>query len=359
MFGKKKPELTEHQLEIWREHQRGLRRRRGWRTFRHFILCILTLVVLAVGALYALMAVVFYGPSETAGDLLTSSLLETSALKFVPYIYFSSEHVDEIIARNQVIEPDQPVDTSLIVIDTAAIAEVPEEEEIQLIDIYGSTYRGYLLIVRDPSRVILGVSSPSGFTYDKPGLQLMEFVEAYDAVAAINAGGFEDGGGTGNGGMPLGLVVTEGRVLHSASPNSKTTSMVVGFDQNDRLIVAKMTTNQAKEAGLRDAAAFGPALIVNGVPSEVSGSSSGLNPRTAIGQRADGAVLLLVIDGRQTSSMGASMADLIEIMLEYGAINACNLDGGSSTMMIYEGEQINLGAALTGGRNLPTAFIVK
>ena len=103
---------------------------------------------------------------------------------------------------------------------------------------------------------------------------------------------------------------------------------------------------------------FTPTLIVNGNPAEVSGTGGGLNPRTVIGQRADGAVLLLVIDGRQPHSVGATLQDCMQEMLNYGAVNAANLDGGSSSMMVYEGEVINTCASLNGSRNQPTAWLV-
>ena len=356
-MAREKKQLDARQVRVWRKHQKKLYRKKARRMLRHILLCLVTIVLLAAGGLYALMAVIFYGPSETAGDTLTQTCLETSALKFIPRIYYSQEHVDEIVARNGVIEPDMPVDTSLIVIDKKEIEK--EEKPIELVELSGATYRGWMLIVKDPSRVSVAVSSPDGFTSDKKGLTVAQIAENYGAVAAINASGFEDSGGTGNGGMPLGLVITQGRRLHGATPKSKDTAVVAGFDANDKLIVAKMTNDQAKTLGIRDAVAFGPALVVNGVASQVSGVSSGLNPRTAIGQRADGAVLLLVIDGRQTTSLGASIADLIEIMVKYGAVNAMNLDGGSSTIMLYEGKQINAGAPLTGGRKVPTAIIVK
>ena len=90
-----------------------------------------------------------------------------------------------------------------------------------------------------------------------------------------------------------------------------------------------MTAQAALDRGVRDAVSFGPVLVVNGEAVEVNGSGSGLNPRTAIGQREDGSILLVVIDGRQVNSLGASYSDVIELMLEYGAVNAANLDGGS------------------------------
>lgn len=112
------------------------------------------------------------------------------------------------------------------------------------------------------------------------------------------------------------------------------------------------------ERGLRDALSFGPAFIINGEAAEISGTGGGLNPRTVIGQRADGAVLLLVIDGRQPQSLGATYQDCIQVMQEWGAVNAANLDGGSSTQMIYQGETVNVSASLYGPRNIPTAFVV-
>lgn len=91
----------------------------------------------------------------------------------------------------------------------------------------------------------------------------------------------------------------------------------------------------------------------------MAGSGGGLNPRTVLGQRADGAVLMLVIDGRQAHSIGATYKDCIDVMLEYGAVNAANLDGGSSSMLVYNGEVQNVCASLYGSRPLPTAFVVK
>ena len=120
-----------------------------------------------------------------------------------------------------------------------------------------------------------------------------------------------------------------------------------------------MTPTEAIEADIQWAVSFGPVLISNGVRSEETVLSSGVNPRTAIGQRADGAVLLLVIDGRQLDSLGATYADVADIMAEYGAVNAANLDGGSSTVMVYEGEVINVCAAVGGLRPIPTSFLVK
>ena len=355
------------------ERRRKERRKRIiWRS----CLSVLTVIgVILAGALAAGWAT-FKGPSPSTGDLLTMSMLETSALKFVPRIYYNAREMDEIIARNSVDTGDRETDTSLIVIakptptpdpDAAGAAEAtpevtppPEnllqsEDGIDIFQVQGGTYKGFMMVVYDPARVTCGTCRDS-FTKQK-GLQLKDIAKRYDAIAAINGGGFEDAGGGGNGGTPIGLVISNGKVLHTGG-DSGDFYATVGFNQDNVMVISKMSANEAKKKGIRDAMTFGPRLIVNGEPANVKGQSSGLNPRTAIGQRADGAVLMLVIDGRQASSLGATYSDLIKVMLEYGAINAINLDGGSSSLMYYRGEYLNNGVVLTGSREMPTAFIV-
>ena len=122
--------------------------------------------------------------------------------------------------------------------------------------------------------------------------------------------------------------------------------------------MGRFTAAQIRQRDIQYGVCFGPVLIVNGEPVDPDSLGSGVNPRTAIGQRSDGAVLLLVIDGRQVSSLGATYQDLVEVFLSYGAVNACNLDGGSSTMMWYEGDYINNCASVVGIRPVPTSFLV-
>ena len=334
-------------------------------------LCLATAIVLILVAALGAGHVAFKGPSQSLGDLLTVTMLETSALKFVPRIYYSKDEVSTIVARNEVGGLDSETDTDMIVIagptpepgSAAALQATPKptnllfsEDGIEIFDVQGATYNGWMMVVQDPSRVITGVCRENFSS--KPGLELYEIAQRYDAVAAVNGGGFSDSGGVGNGGRPIGLVISEGKLLNK-STSDEDHNTVVGFNRDNKLIIGKMTSSEAQEKGIRDALSFGPALVVNGKGAEVRGSSSGLNPRTAIGQRADGAVLMLVIDGRQASSLGATYADLISVLLEYGAVNACNLDGGSSSLMYYKGEYLNRGVILTGSRKMPTGFVVR
>ena len=111
---------------------------------------------------------------------------------------------------------------------------------------------------------------------------------------------------------------------------------------------------------VQEAITFGPALVVNGQGTITSGDGGwGMAPRTAIGQKKDGAILMLVIDGRQASSLGATLKDVQDIMLQYDAYTATNLDGGSSTTMYHEGEVINNPANSLGERSVPSILYVE
>ena len=184
---------------------------------------------------------------------------------------------------------------------------------------------------------------------------LEELVRRYDALGGINAGGFIDEDGGGSGGLPEGLTIVDGQAYLWAPSGAS-----AAFDENNVLHVKYYTIETAAEDHIRDCVSFGPALISDGVPEYGPYMESGINPRTAIGQREDGAVLMLVIDGRQLCSIGASYGDLRDIMLDFGAVNACSLDGGSSTVMYYNGEYLNRPSSASGtSRYLPNAFLIR
>jgi exopolysaccharide biosynthesis protein len=134
---------------------------------------------------------------------------------------------------------------------------------------------------------------------------------------------------------------------------------IIGFNRNNVLVIGLYTLGEIKDLHLRDAVAFRPLLIVNGMPTTMYGNGGwGTAPRTAIGQKEDGTVIMVVIDGRQVHSVGATMKQMQEIMLENGAVNAANLDGGSSTVMYFNGKIINSPSSPYGDRYLPSAFLI-
>jgi len=326
------------------------------------LLCFITLILLLVAGLYSVCAVVFKGPSPAARDKLVTSTLEMSAAKWVPKLFFSKTEIDAILKANSVVDSDEITDPGLIVIPPTNDSSSNNNDEwtnypdgIRIENVKGETFRGYVMIVRDPSKVYVATSSD--FKSNEPGLRIFEVLKREGAIAGINAGGFPDPGGNGDGSVPLGLTISKGELLWG---NKNTVySGVIGFNKDNILMVGNMSGQQALDAGIRDCVCFGPILVVNGEAAQLTGSGGSLNPRTAIGQRADGAVILLCVDGRMPGSLGASYADLINVMIEYGAVNAANLDGGSSTHMYYKNEPINISSSLYGPRRMPTFFMVK
>ena len=360
---KKAPVLTEAELK----EKRALTAQKIGRIVLHTIarasiVVACTLVILICG-FYAFLGIVMKGASPHLRDQFVTSVMESSVGGVMAQLVLSDEEIQSILNRNKTQEFDTITDTSLVKIadktKAAAAAAVtaasndPDGGGIEVHEVSGAMYRGVMMVVYDPSRV--KVSSLEQFNHYGAGYTLKQHIEKSGAVAGINGGKYEDKAGMGVGGWPEGIVVSNGKVL-AGEPGEMVD--VYGFNKNNVLVVGKMTPEYAKSAGIRDAVSFGPALIVNGKAAKYSGSSGGLNPRTAIGQREDGAVLLLVIEGRKTSSMGATMADLIEIMKEYGAVNAANLDGGMSSAMWYNGEELVSSSSIRTARKMPTAFVV-
>lgn len=246
------------------------------------------------------------------------------------------------------------VTPATITLESPALAqENAEPPATELIDVNRAVFRGKLLRISDPSRVFVGVSGPLGDGYS--GKHLIDMVKDYGAIAGTNASGFDDPNGMGSGGVPLGIVISEGELCYGSLYGNYE---VIGFDKDDKLHCEWMTGQQAMDIGIRDAACFGPILISNG-ERVYNGGWVNYNPRTVLGQTEDGTVLILVIEGRQCSSIGATYEEVTQLMLDLGAVNAGNMDGGASSEMIYEGEQITISSSLYGARLLPTGWMVK
>ncbi len=315
------------------------------RMIRRFFLVFFAIVLVAASILVMVLNMVFNGPSPTARDQLTMTLIEASATKWVPALFIGEEMVAQIRTSVNVELEDDVTDVSVVVINRDGLTADSNEWEndpdgIRIEKVAGDTYNAYVMIVRDPSRVYMGISTQEGFSKQIPGKRLNVAIEDEGAIAAINAGAFNDDGtgGTYVGSIPEGLVYSLGNCVWKTGAPPNGITGFAGFNEDNILIVHKENISKAKaeELNIRDGCCFGPVLIMNGeVNMEAYNNVSGLNPRTAIGQRADGAVIFVCIDGRQPSSKGGEYADIIDIMVEYGAVNACNMDGGSSTVMMY------------------------
>ena len=325
------------------------------RLIRRFFLLLFTVVILILAALVMVLNLIFNGPSPAMQERLTMSLIEASATKWVPALFIGDERVAEIQASAGGELTEEVTDTTKVVIQkNNAITATSDEwanypDGIRIERYSGDTYDAHIMIIRDPSTVYMGTSTEK-YSTAIPGKRITEMMEANpDAIAAINAGAFFDDGTAGSavGSYPLGLVMAEGKCVWSSGKQPGLEGFA-GFNEDNILVVSKnnLTEAQAKELNIRDGCCFGPALIINDeINMEAYNTASGYNPRTAIGQRSDGAVIFVCIDGRQTSSIGGTYADIINIMVEYGAVNACNMDGGSSSVMMYRDERGLFGEA--------------
>lgn len=327
-------------------------------------------LVFLVVIVYSMGLIFCYGPSEHARNLFVTTLLETGQMKFVVNLFMSKDKIQEIVNSNSMTDFNEEIDNSLINISSNL-----DKNGIEMKEITGSTYLAKMIIVNDPSRVKLAtIYDGSWKTY---GVTLDKLVNDNDAFAGINGGLYVSD--SNKGGRPMGLVVRDGKIEHN-SPAGIAGMHLVGFDENNLLRIIDLSGKNAsqvekviKDEKIRDAVAFQEEssdtnnhfvkLIINGEAREMKGQGSGANPRTVIGQRADGAVLLLVTDGRGANGhLGATAADLIEIMTEYGAVNAANIDGGSSSSMYYDGKYEMTSVTLyysNSSWRLPTGFIVE
>jgi len=299
-------------------------------------------VTLVVGMLFLL-----YGPMPKFRNWLVTTAMTTMNHQYLATWFYSDEEIQKILEANKVIEPSSGTDTSLINTDSIdskvykdeyekEILEHDEGELYKMIEVSGDNYSGYLVAIYDPSKVKLVTTEYFG----SKGEYLVDMARKNNAIVAINGGGFVDDTTLSSGGVPQGIVIKDGKILNSSRYTRA--GGLIGFTKDNKLYLGKVTANEAISLGIRDAVEFGPFLIVNGEASKIVGNGGyGLHPRTVIGQRKDGVVLFLVIDGRRIGCMGADMDELIKIMERYGAYNAANLDGGNSSALVINNELIN------------------
>ena len=315
------------------------------RIVRRFFLVLFTVIALILVAACLAANLIFNGPSPAARDILTMTLLEPSGTKWIPGLFMDAQTLDSIRARDDSNLKDEFSNASEIVInkDTAIAAGTDEwansPDGIRFESHSGDTYNAHIMIVRDPSKVYLGTSTEN-FSTSIPGTRIDDQIETDGAIAGVNAGAFFDNGTSDPavGSVPEGLVYSKGVCKWTTGSPPNGIKGFAGFNKDNILVVAQdnLSKAQAEELNIRDGCCFGPVLIMNGeINQEAYNSNSGWNPRTAVGQRKDGAVVFVCIDGRQAGSAGGTYKDVIDIMIEYGVVNACNMDGGSSSIMVY------------------------
>lgn len=310
-----------------------------------------------------------YGPYTGFREWLVTTAMTTMTHQYFATWFYDDETISYILSKNKVVEIDETTDANEINMaglkhtttyenefERAVLERDENNNDYKIIEISEKKFDGYLVAVYDPSRVHTVVTEKLGTS----GQYLTTMAKNNDALIAINGGGFNDPNFNSTGGQPLGITVSMGEYKTTASYGGS--GGIIGFTKDNKLVLGKMTLKEAQEKGIRDAVTFGPFLIVNGKASSVLGNGGwGTAPRTAIAQRKDGIVLFLVLDGRTASKPGADMDDLIDILQDYGAYNAANLDGGTSSVLVVNDVIVNDPIDSTGAhktRPIATGFIV-
>lgn len=318
-------------------------------------------------ALVLTITLICHGPSESAKELFATTILETGQLKFLANVFLSKDELQKILDKNSLQDMDDEVDKNLINTEGNK-----EKELIEIHNVSGDGFEGTMMVVNDPSKISLATTYPWG----EYGKELGVIVDEAGAIAGVNGGIYYSSGN--KGGRPYGVTVSNGEIQDITLGWSGL--YLIGFDENNLLRIISLegmnksaVEKMVKEEKIRDAISFQEEssdannhfvkLIINGEKRELSGKGSGQNPRTAIGQRKDGSVLILVTDGRgKNGHLGATASDLIEIMAEYGAVNAANVDGGSSSSLYYNKKYLRTSVTfyyINSSWRLPTAFVVK
>ena len=324
-------------------------------------------VAMVLVALIFTIVLICHGPSESAKELFATTILETGQLKFLANVFLSKDEIQAIVDKNSLQDMQEEIDTNLIK------TEVNKEKKlIEIEKVSGNNFEGTMMIVNDPSKISLATTYPWG----EYGKELGVIVDEANAIAGVNGGIYYSSGN--KGGRPYGVTVSNGEIQDISL--GLTGLYLIGFDEDNLLRIINLegmnkdsVQKLVKDEKIRDAISFQEEasdknnhfvkLIINGEKRELNGMGSGANPRTAIGQRKDGSVLILVTDGRgKNGHLGATASDLIEIMAEYGAMNAANLDGGSSSFLYYNKEYLMTSVTFyysNSSWRLPTAFVVK
>lgn len=335
-----------------------------------------TSLVLIIVTAFSAGLVLARGPSVTMRDMLVLSAKQASATKWLPGLFLPKSTVEEIVANSNKINTDT-VDVDSYITESDQDEWADAIDGVKLLFLNKPKFKAYLLMVKDPKNVKVGVSA-SNFKTATGGMRIFDMANKYNVTALINGGEFADYGGRGSGATPIGLTYSFGKMVW----NDGVKRSFFGFDKDNKLICREsMTAKEADELGIRDAVSFQNGnVLIDSKDGKVnlyySDNNTGTAQRTAIAQRADGTVLMLVTDGRSASSIGATKNDVIDILVEYGAISAGMLDGGSSAMMYYKDYYnifdidkstldeyqkqglVNRYKAFTKPRRIPTYFIV-
>ena len=327
---------------------------------------ILALILLFLDICAIACFFIFYGPINKFRNLFINTAMNTMKHQYLANVFYSQKTIDDVINSNYFVEITDTVNLDDIVIDTSIKKTFKDEYEkelltrdegqlYKLINLEVGNASAYLVAIYDPTKVQLIRQEVLG---TQVGERVVTMCNRYGGVVCINAGGFVDYGY--GSGIPIGYIIQDGSVVWSDGDINTTRGNLIGMTSDGKLkLMPAATATEALDANIMDAVEFGPFLIVNGKSLEVVGDPWGRSPRVAIAQRQDGVMMFLVIDGENYVN-GASLSDVIETLQKYGAYNAANLDGGTSSSLIIDGKLINNPprAKAMGGRTVVSSWAI-
>ena len=284
--------------------------------------------------------------------------------KWLVYTLYSEDTVSKVINNKNQVKLENTKDLDKIVVESKPLQIIESEyeeailtkdnDDYKLLNITVGGYKAYLVAIYDPSKVQLIHSKT--FNTGTGQEKIKDMCVRSGGLVCINGGMFVDNGVGSD--IPMGYLIKNGKVLWRDNYNS---ASLIGFTNDNKLLLINATAEEAIKKGMRDALEFGPFLIVNGKRIDNNDAVGGFRraARVAIAQRKDGIVLFLVTEGNHSS--GPTMGDITDTLLNYGAYNAANLDGGASSQLAINGELINnpkniYGQTVVGGRSVVSGF---
>ncbi len=326
----------------------------------------LTITFIVLDVIVACCFILFYGINSFKQTLI-STALSTKTHQYIAYTFYSEDTVKQVASQNSIEEITDTVNLDDIVIDTspktsyeneydeAILTRDPGNEDFKYIQLEVGGYDAHLVAIYDPSKVKL-IASKS-FNTGSGMETIQEMCKRSGGRVCINGGRFKDTDGWGSD-IPKGVLIKDGKVIWSDNNEQRD---LIGFTNENKLLLTKSTADEALALGMRDALEFGPFLMVNGKSANFANAAGGYSraARVAIAQRKDGIVLFLVTEGVHTK--GPNLKEVVDVLSLYGAYNIANLDGGTSAQLVIDGELVNnplnvYGKPVKGGRKVVSGF---
>lgn len=298
---------------------------------------------------------IYCGPFTNLKSIIAQSAYTSSSFTWLTKMYMSDKSIAKMMssgdAKNSYINNDKNI----------VKIKKNRSNQIDLFEVKARKFQGLAMVVDDPTRIKVGYTDK----LKKEGQSTSEIAKLNNAEAAINGGGFftkdtTEVVWTGAGGAPKGMIVSKGELIFSDTRNLNYKQDVAAFTEKGELLIGYYSYNELIKKNVKEAICFGPALLINGKKTALGDHGGwGIAPRSVIGQKKDGSIVMLVLEGRKLDSVGATLEDVQDIMLKLGVVNATNLDGGYSTTMYYKGQVINKPYNILGERAVPSILYVE